>query len=190
MNAPMRTRAAEGFDRRAFTVADVRAMIDAGIMDPDERVELWEGEFVPMNSKYNRHEIWKRRLNRILVRAFPDEIAIAVEPSLYLSDITFVEPDLLIHADALLPEDVRGPDVMLVIEIADSSINKDLRAKARIYAKYGVRHYWVLDPENRRAHLLSEPGENGYGATQVVETDGVITLPFEPAITIRLVDLG
>jgi Uma2 family endonuclease len=190
MNAPLRTRAAEGYDRRAFTVAEVHAMVKAGIMDENEPVELWEGEFVPMNAKYNRHEIWKRRLIRLIVPALPPEIAFAVEPSLYLSDITFVEPDILMHADALLPEDVRGPDCLLVIEIADSSLAKDLNAKARLYAKYGVAHYWVLDPENRRGYLLSKPMEDAYLERTEIEADGEATLPFEPALTIRLSDLG
>ncbi|MBI5941705.1 MAG: Uma2 family endonuclease [Caulobacterales bacterium] len=190
MNVPIRTRAAEGLDRRAFTVADVRAMIAAGIMDPDEPVELWEGEFVPMNAKHNRHEIWKRRLARRLILGLPESIAVAVEPSFYLSDITFVDPDILIHAEGLLPEDVRGPDVLLVIEIADSSLDKDLRAKARLYARYGVDHYWVLDPERRRAHLLSRPVADLYTQAEVVEADGAITLPFEPALRVTLADLG
>ena len=123
MNVPLHTRAAEGYDRRAFTVEDVRAMVRAGVMEEDESVELWEGELVPdMSSKNNRHELWKRHLNRWLVRGLPDEIAIAVEPSLYLSDITFLEPDILIHAESLLPEDVRGGDVLLVIEVSDTTL--------------------------------------------------------------------
>ena len=190
MNAPLRTRAAEGYDRRAFTVAEVKAMVRAGIMDEDEPVELWEGEFVPMNAKHNRHEIWKRRLTRTLVTGTPATIAVCIEPSLYLSDITFVEPDILLHDDHLLPEDVRGPDCLLVIEIADSSIRRDLKAKAGLYAKYGVQHYWVLDADNRRAHLLTEPGDDGYRSVRIVEVDGEVTLPFAPALVIRLADLG
>ncbi len=186
---PLITRAAEGYDRRAFTVTEVKAMVRAGIMDEDEPVELWEGEFVPMNAKHNRHELWKRRLTRYLAKTLPDELAVSVEPSVYLSDITFLEPDIVIYAEALLPEDVRGPDCLLVIEIADSSIHRDLSTKARLYAKYGVRHYWVLDAENRRAHLMTEPGEAGYGATQIVESRGAVTLPFEPSLTITLADL-
>jgi Uma2 family endonuclease len=190
MNAPLRTRAAEGYDRRAFTVEEVWAMVRAGIMDEDEPVELWEGEFVPMNAKHNRHEVWKMRLNRKLARALPDEIELSIEPSLYLSDITFLEPDLLIYPRGLLPVDVRGPDCLLVIEVSDSTLAKDLKGKAALYAKYGVRHYWVLDAERRRAHLMSEPDGEAYRQTVTVEADGDVVLPFEPALTIRLADLG
>jgi Uma2 family endonuclease len=190
MNAPVRTRAADGLDRRAFTVDEVKAMVRAGIMDESEPVELWEGEFVVMNAKRNRHEIWKRRLARWLSRALPDEVAVAVEPSLYLGERTFLEPDILLHDDALLPEDVRGPDCLLVIEIADSTLGRDLTAKAGLYARYGVRHYWVLDAEGRRAHRLSDPANGAYQVIAVDEADVAIALPFAPELWVRLADLG
>ena len=190
MNAPLLTRAAEGWDRRAFTVEEVWAMQRAGIFEQDTRFELWEGELVPMNAKNNRHELWKRRLTRLLVRGLPDDIAVAIEPSLYLSDVTFLDPDVLIHADRLLPEDVRGPDVLLVIEVSDSSIAKDLKPKARLYAQHGVRHYWVLDAERRRAFLHTQPGEAGYGHVEEIDGSATLTLPFEPSLRIRLEDLG
>lgn len=190
MNAPLTTRAAEGYDRRAFTVEEVWAMVRAGIMDEDEPVELWEGEFVPMNAKHNRHEIWKMRLMRKLARALPDDIEISVEPSLYLSDITFLEPDLLIYRGGLLPVEVCGPDCLLVIEISESTLARDLQGKAALYAKHGVRHYWVLDAERRRAHLMTDPVGEAYGRTEIVEADGEVVLPFDPALTIRLADLG
>jgi Uma2 family endonuclease len=190
MNTPLHTRAAEGWDRRAFTVEEVWAMTRAGIIDGDERFELWEGDLVPMSAKSSSHEIWKRRLNRILQRGLPDWIDAAVAPSLYLSDMTFLEPDILIHRWDILPGDVRGPDVLLAVEVSDSTLAKDLRPKARLYSKHGVAHYWVFDAENRRAHLMSEPGVEGYLQTRIVESSGEVTLPFEAALTIRLADLG
>lgn len=190
MNAPLLTRAAEGWDRRAFTVEEVWAMQRAGILDEDSRFELWEGELVPMSPKPNRHEIWKESLARTLYRRLGDDVAVFIEPSLYLSDTTFIDPDILVRRRGPLPEDVRGPDVLLIIEVADTSLQKDLNPKARLCARYGVRHYWVLDAENRRAHLMTGPGAEGYAKTEIVEQDGSVTLPFEPAMTLRLADLG
>ena len=66
------TRAAEGFTRRAFTVADVFRMIEAGIIDEDEQFELIEGEIVPMSPKGNQHEVIKLALNELLVVRKPD----------------------------------------------------------------------------------------------------------------------
>jgi len=166
----------------------------AGILHDEVGYELWEGEIVPMSPKKNRHEIWKRKVDRWLQRGLPDTLAVAVEPSLYLSDLTFLEPDILIHDARILPEDVRGPDVLLAIEISDSSILRDLGPKARLYARHGLRVYWVLDAEGRRAVVHTEPGPDGYGRIQDFGQDfgaeAILTLPFEPALKIRLADLG
>ncbi len=85
---------------------------------------------------------------------------------------------------------MRGPDLLLAIEISDSTLAKDLGPKARLYARHGVRHYWVLDAEARRALIHTEPGPEGYGRIEEVGSNGILTLPFEPALEIRLEDLG
>jgi Uma2 family endonuclease len=190
MTVSLPTRAAEGWDRRAFTVAEVLAMRDAGILHDEAGYELWEGELVPADAKHNRHELWRRRLDRVLQRGLPGTLDVAIEPSLYLSDVTFLEPDILIHSGAILPEDVRGPDALLVIEISDSTLAKDLGPKAGLYARHGVRHYWVLDADARRALVHTEPGPGGFARIEEIGSKGALVLPFEPALTPRLEDLG
>ncbi|HWA22987.1 MAG TPA: Uma2 family endonuclease [Caulobacterales bacterium] len=190
MNAPVTTRFAEGWPRRRFTVAEIWAMVEAGIMDEDEPVELLEGELVPMASKKNRHEIWKRELARLIITATPKSVAVAVEPSLYLSDVTFTEPDILVHPQSILPEDVRGPDALLLVEVADTSIDRDMRLKRPLYARHGVAHYWILDAENRRGFLFSNPGAEDYPAPLEIGPGEVLALPFDRSITFKLADLG
>ena len=73
------TRAAEGFDRRAFTVAEILRMQDAGIISEDENFELIEGEIVPMQAKSHAHELIKVALNIAIVRALPDHLWMGVE---------------------------------------------------------------------------------------------------------------
>ena len=190
MNALATTRAAEGFDRVSWTVADVVAMQAAGFIDEDANFELWEGEIVPMNAKLNRHELWKRELNRILTRAMPDELVVSVEPSVFLGVRTFLEPDLIIYETRLLPEDVRGPDALLVIEVADASLGRDLRRKAELYAQFGVRHYWVLDAERRRAFVHELRANGTYGSPIEHGSEAVLVTPFEPRIDVPLARLG
>ncbi len=69
------TRAAEGFDRRSFTVAEVLRMQDAGIISEDENFELIEGEVVPMRAKTHVHELIKSALNTAIARALPVRLA-------------------------------------------------------------------------------------------------------------------
>lgn len=189
MNAPLTTRAGEGFDRKAWTVADLRALVDAGVMDEDSPFELIEGELLAMNAKLNRHEIWKRNLGRFLIESLPRPTAVATEPTLFLDELSAPEPDIMVHSGYISPEDVRGPDVMLLIEVADSSIARDLGIKARLYAKHGVEHYWVMDAERRRAIIHTQPSTEGYGSVEIYEGEASLRLPFKPEARFSLRDL-
>ncbi len=190
MNALATTRAAEGLDRISWTVADVRRMVEIGVLDEDGSFELWEGELVPMSPKYNRHEIWKRELGELLIRALPRDLVVGVEPSVFFGERTFLEPDIIVAPRRILPEEVRGPDLLLVVEIASSSLGRDLTRKAELYAQFGVRHYWVLDAEQRRAfvHRLGEDG--AYGAPVEHGPEAVLETPFEPVVQVPLARLG
>jgi hypothetical protein len=91
------TRAAEGFDRRAFTVDEVLRMQEAGIISEDENFELIEGEIVPTQAKTHARELLKSALKIAVVRALPDRLWVGVETTIYLTPNTFVEPDLVVY---------------------------------------------------------------------------------------------
>ena len=91
------TSAAEGLPRRRFTVAEVEAMVAAGVMEEDERVELIGGELVPMSPKGNHHEVLKAALLRRWYRAAPDDFSLVPETTFRLSEDTYLEPDVVIY---------------------------------------------------------------------------------------------
>jgi Uma2 family endonuclease len=156
------TRAAEGFDRRSFTVSEVLRMQDAGIVSEDENFELIEGEIVPMQAKTHMHELVKSTLNIGIARALPDRLWLGVESTIYLSAETFVEPDLVIYPKGIKLEDVKGSDILLAIEVAATSLAYDRGLKARLYARHGVSELWVVDAERRRTLIHSAPGPAGW----------------------------
>ena len=103
MNALVRprvTRAAEGLPRRRFTVAEVEAIVAAGVMDADERTELIGGELVPMSPKGNQHETVKTALLGRWYRARPDDCGLIPETTFRLSEDTYLEPDVVIYPRA------------------------------------------------------------------------------------------
>ncbi len=113
------TRAAEGFDRRSFTVAEILRMQDAGIISEDENFELIEGEIVPMQAKTHVHELIKSALTLgDRSRACRTICGLGVETTIYLSPNTFVEPDLVVYPKGLKLEAVKGADILLAIEVA------------------------------------------------------------------------
>ena len=190
MNALATSRAAEGFDRISWTVQDVFDLQAAGFIQEDASFELWEGEIVPMKAKRNRHEIWKTELLDILIRSRPDDVRVKAETSVYFSDRTFLEPDIVVAPRDILPEDLRGPDLLLAIEVSDASLGRDLRRKAELYARFGVRHYWVLDAERRRAFVHRLQADGTYGSPEEHGSDAVLRTPYEPVVEVALAGLG
>ena len=190
MNALATSRAAEGLDRISWTVADVKRLVEIGVLDEGAGFELWEREIVPMSPKHNRHELWRRSVYRWLARALPDHLAVGSEPSVFFAERTFLEPDVAVLPAHILPEDVRGPDLLLVIEVSDRSLRHDLRAKAELYARFGVRHYWVLDAERRRAFVHELQPDGTYGQPEEHGPEAVLVTPFEPAVEVALARLG
>lgn len=161
------TRAAEGLDRRAFTVSAFERMAEFGIIGPDERLELIGGEIVPMASKGNRHERVKAALNYRWGQSCPQGFMYVPETALRLDAMTYLEPDFIVFSRDRRMADLRGPDILLIVEVADSSLDYDLRRKPLVYAGFGVRELWVVDVAGRRVHRYTAPLPDGFA--EVVE---------------------
>jgi Uma2 family endonuclease len=183
------TRAAEGFDRRAFTVEEILRMQEAGIISDDENFELIEGEIVPMQAKTHAHELLKSALNLGIARALPENLWLGVESTIYLTRNTFVEPDLVVYPRGLKLEAVKGSDIVLAIEVALTSLAYDRGLKAQLYARHGVRELWVVDATSRRSFVHSGPvGENWSSVTERAP-DEALVCPALPGFALRLAEV-
>ena len=160
------TSAAEGLPRRRFTVAEVEAMVAAGVMEEDERVELIGGELVPMSPKGNHHEVVKTALLRRWFRAAPAEIELTPETTFRLSEDTYLEPDVVIYPRTTGIRGLAADNVLLVVEIADSSLRYDIGRKAALYAGFGIRELWVIDAVRLTTRVFREPAADGYREAQ------------------------
>ena len=164
--AKLTTSAAEGLPRRRFTVAEVEAMVAAGVMEEDERVELIGGELVPMSPKGIRHEVVKRALVDRWIRTRPEEVHLAPETTFRLSGDTYLEPDIVIYPRASGLRGLTGANVLLVVEIGDSSLRYDIGRKAALYASFGIRELWVIDAVRLTTRIFREPAADGYRETR------------------------
>jgi Uma2 family endonuclease len=180
------TRAAEGFDRRAFTVAEILRMQDAGIISEDENFELIEGEIVPMQAKSHAHELIKSGLTIAIARALPDRLWMGVESTLYLSPDTFVDPDLTVYPKGPRLEDVKGEDILLAIEVAATSLAYDRGLKAQLYARYGVNELWVIDAARRTTFVHRGPDRGGWRSIAERAPEELLTFPALPDFAVRL----
>jgi Uma2 family endonuclease len=189
------TRAADGLPRRAFTVEDVRRMIDVGVLSDDERVELIEGDFVMMAAKGYAHDLIKNALNIAIVRALPDGMMMGVEMTIQFDDKTLVEPDLavferasLIKSDASFSH-IRSGGLLLAIEVGVSSLAYDKGLKARLYARRGVRELWVIDANKRTTWVHTGPTEAGWSSIVERAPNDPLTTAALPDFSIRLGDI-
>jgi Uma2 family endonuclease len=187
MNAPVRP--SPDLPRRPFTTQDVFRMVEAGVMQEDENVELIEGELVVTPPNGNDHEIVKSALLEWLARKASGDLILGVETTLYLAELLFVEPDLMLYPRAFKPQALSGGDVTLLIEVSDDSLPRDLGLKAAIYADHGVRDYWVVDVAARRVIVHRDPTDEGYRSVQTFEADAEVAALLAPELRVRLADL-
>jgi Uma2 family endonuclease len=184
------TSAAEGLPRRRFTVAEVEAMVAAGVMEEDERVELIGGELVPMSRKGLEHEVLKKALLRIWYRVASDDIDLVPETTFRLSEDTYLEPDVIIYPRTSGLRGLTGANVLLVVEIADPSLRYEVGRKAALYASFGIRELWVIDAVRLTTRIFREPAVDGYrDVSDFGPTDQLSPLIAPAAFAVRLDEL-
>lgn len=185
----------DGLVRRTFDADDVRRMVEAGILDESERVELVDGELIAMSAKGFAHDQVKNELSRVFIRALPEELRVAVASTVQLSRFVLLDPDLLIARRAeIVPSadgfaTITGERVLLLIEIAASSLAYDRGCKAALYARFGVPEYWVIDADERIAWLHTVPGPDGYAEVSAVPRNGMLR-PRPPELAALTVELA
>jgi len=187
---PETTQAAEGLRRRPWTVAEIEAMVRAGIIAEDERFELIGGEVVPMLPKGGRHEMVKMELNWHFQRTGPSHLWIAQETTLRLDDKSFLEPDFCVFPRSIFPGDMRGHDVLLAIEVADISLSYDRGRKLGVYAAYGIPEVWVIEAASLVTHVHRSLGAEGYRTVFDVAPDASVAAARAEGISFGFAQLG
>jgi Uma2 family endonuclease len=188
---PATTQVADGLPRRAWTVDEVERMLAAGILREPEPFELIGGELVAMAAKNRQHEVLRTELALYWGARLGRDLKIASETPLRLGEHDAPEPDLIAYPASLLAPDVRADTVLLVVEIADTSLASDLETKPPRYAASGVREYWVINARNLVTTVHREPRQSGeYAYRQDFEATDTLTPTLAPSLAVRLADLG
>jgi Uma2 family endonuclease len=173
--------------RYRFTIADYELMGQAGILNEDDRVELIDGEIIGMSPIGPRHALCVMVLTRLLARNAPDDLLIGVQNPVRLPGNSEPQPDLAVvrhgrygHA---LPT---GTDVLLVIEVSDSTLAYDRDVKFPLYAAAGIPEAWLVDLATGRIERHTEPGTTGYRAIIRAERGDTIASTTVPALAIAV----
>lgn len=183
------TTAAEGLPRRRFTVAELERMVEAGILDEDERIELIGGDVVPMSPKGNHHEVLKTALMLYSARRLPDDLQFTTETTFRLTPDTFLEPDFVFYPKSMGIAGLAASTARVVVEIADSRLSYDLGRKAQLYAAFGVTELWVIDARKLETRVHREPTPSGYRFVADLPPNQSLVPQMDLALTVALGEL-
>jgi len=149
--------------RWRFTVHDYHLMGEAGILHEDDRVELIEGEVVDMTPIGGRHASCVRELNRLLGKTVGDEMRVDVQNPIRLGEHSEPQPDLAVIRAHKYAELLPGPeDVLLLIEVSDTTLAYDRNVKLPLYARAGIREVWIVDLPGETVERHTDASGDGY----------------------------
>ncbi|HEY4563966.1 MAG TPA: Uma2 family endonuclease [Thermoanaerobaculia bacterium] len=151
--------------RRRFTTAEYHAMAESGILAPDDRVELIEGEIWQMSPIGSRHASTVTRSARFFTLRLDGRAVVSTQNPLLLGDLSEPEPDVAIlhfREDDYAENHPTQGDVFLLLEVADSSLDYDRRIKMKLYSRYGIPEAWLADLDQSVLEVHRDPSPQGY----------------------------
>lgn len=161
--------------RRLFDVDEYYAMAAAGILSEDDRVELLDGEIVFMAPIGSRHASVVARLTHLFAALVGNRAVVWIQNPVRLDSSTEPQPDLML----LKPRDdyysqghPEPEDVLLLIEVSDTTVESDRGVKLPLYARSGIREVWIVDLPAQTVEVYSEPTGSEYGKSRVVGIGG------------------
>ena len=162
--------------RRLFTVAEYHKMGEVGIL-PERGVELINGEIIEMSPIGSKHAKIVKKLNKMLGKIFGDEAIISIQDPIIANDLSEPEPDVAVlkyRADFYEDELPHGEDVLLIIEVADTTLVYDSKVKLPLYAASGIPECWVIDLRKKEIQVYWQAEDNAYRHQKLFHLEDVI----------------
>jgi Uma2 family endonuclease len=164
-------------------------MVAAGVLTKYDRVELIEGDMLDMAPIGTKHSAIAARLHELFVLAISRSATVVSGGPVNLGEFSEPQPDLMLlkrRADFYSGKLPEAADVLLLIEVSDSSLSLDQGIKLNLYARYGVSEYWVVDVEGKRIITYGEPGTKGYARSLEFAAADIVTPKAFPDLKIAV----
>ncbi|WP_017315852.1 Uma2 family endonuclease [Mastigocladopsis repens] len=179
---------------KRFTIAEFDRLAELGFFREDDRVELINGEIIPMVSKGKPHSVCETRLERELYKLVGERATLRGQQPIIIPEYNEPEPDRVIvknREDDYLSTHPHPDDILLLIEISDSSLKYDQEVKLPIYAEAGISHYWIFNLVDNYLENYSEPyqdlqGKFGYRRKLLFLPNESVNLPCFPDLSLDI----
>jgi Uma2 family endonuclease len=152
-------------NRRSFTVGEYRRMGEAGIFSEDDRVELIAGEIVVMSPIGKRHAATVDVLGEIVRERLGRSVIVRVQNPIQLDDFSEPQPDIAVlkrREDFYRSAHPRPEDILLVIEVSETTLEYDRKVKVPLYARAGIPETWVVNLPEERSEAYADPSDGAY----------------------------
>ncbi|MER3495004.1 MAG: hypothetical protein C4323_24075 [Mastigocladus sp. ERB_26_2] len=179
---------------KRFTIAEYDRLAELGFFNEDDRVELIRGEIISMVSKGKPHSVCETRLERELFKLVGERATLRGQQPIIIFDYSEPEPDRVIvknRPDDYLSNHPTPDDILLLIEIADSSLKYDQEVKLPLYAEAGIADYWIFNLVENHLECYSVPyhdfqGKFGYRRKLIYLANELVYLPCFPDLVLDL----
>jgi Uma2 family endonuclease len=164
-------------------------MVETGVLTKYDRVELIEGDMINEPGINPPHSAITARLNELLVLSVGRSVTVSPCGSVRLGDFSVPQPDLMLltrREDFYFGRRPTAADVLLLIEVSDSSLAYDQSTKRALYARYGVEEYWVVDVQGERVFVYSERAGEGYARVVECTAADIVSPRAVPAVQIQV----
>ncbi len=175
--------------RHKFTVEQYHQMATNGIFAPSDRLELINGEIIEMSPIGIRHASCVRRSINLFAKKLGDLAIIDAQDPIKLNDLSEPQPDIAVlrpRADFYATAHPQPQDILLLIEVADTTINSDRAVKVPLYASNGISELWLIDLNNQIIEVYYEPIGDRYRYMQLFQTGQTIHLQAFPHISLDI----
>ena len=174
-------------DHRSFTIDEYHKMAETGIFEENERIELIMGEIVRMSPVETKHAACIKRIIHFLSRHLADAIIFQVQDPIHIPNYSEPEPDIAIlkaSPDFYSENHPFPEDVILLIEVADSSLKYDREIKLPLYAEAKIPEVWIVNLMDGLVEVYSRPKTSTYGLRQIYEAgETILSKPLEMSIS-------
>ncbi|MEM9120584.1 MAG: Uma2 family endonuclease [Cyanobacteria bacterium P01_F01_bin.56] len=175
---------------RLISTTDYHRMAEVGILGADEQVELLAGQIIQKMPKGPAHSALCKRIEKLLERRLGEQVLVRLQAPIRLDNYSEPEPDIAVvrpQDDFYASHHPTSADFHLIIEVADTTVERDLSSKAALYSTAGILDYWVLNVSARQLHVFRDPSPDGY-QRQLILREQAIQLQAFPACEISVLE--
>lgn len=178
--------------KKLLTSAEYIQLIEQGVLTESDRVELIEGEVVEKMTVGPRHVGRVSRLTHLFLGRFGDRVVVSTQSPVLLTDVSMPEPDLVVlhvRDDFYETRYATPDDILLVVEVADSSLAFDRLRKARLYAVAAVTECWLINLRDDVLEVYRQPTAQGYASVTTLRRGSRVALAALPQLDLAVEDL-